>query len=60
MADEPRKSNWTEAVECPFCGEDRNVERDGPKWICAVCSKEWLAFNRSDRRMLKAARISPE
>lgn len=28
-------------MTCPFCGEDRNVEKIGLRWFCRVCAKVW-------------------
>jgi ribosomal protein S27AE len=28
---------------CPRCGEERLIERLGPRWLCAVCAFDWLA-----------------
>lgn len=63
MADDP--SNWHEATQlthpmCPYCGTDRDIERSGAFWHCPVCTKEWYAWNRSDRRLLRVAKISPD
>lgn len=60
---EPTQTNWSDANEhvmCPYCGCDRDIERDGHKWVCPCCAKDWIAFNRADKRMLKIARILPD
>lgn len=66
MNTSPIMSNWSDATEhppnpeCPFCGEDRQIERDGPKWVCGACSKEWQALTENDKRMLRAGKIEPK
>lgn len=64
MSDERQQSGWSDATDhaiCPWCGNDRDLERRGPEWFCPCCSKQWLAFNRNDRRWLKqAVKISPD
>lgn len=28
---------------CPYCGEDRRVERIRHEWFCECCGKSWKA-----------------
>ena len=54
-------SNWKDATDaiCPWCGNDRDLERRGAEWFCPCCSKQWQALNANDRRFLRGAKIAP-
>jgi len=28
-------------MRCPYCHEDRLIERIGGQWFCRVCAKTW-------------------
>jgi predicted RNA-binding Zn-ribbon protein involved in translation (DUF1610 family) len=61
MADE--RSPWSQATSpptCIYCGNDRDIERQGHEWFCPVCSKSWLALNRHDEKLLRSRNIDPE
>ena len=46
---------------CPFCGEDRLIERlDATSWVCYVCARTWKGFNANDKRFLKAIHVHPK
>lgn len=30
-------------LRCPKCGEERQIERIGRDWFCAVCAHHWPA-----------------
>lgn len=46
---------------CPFCGEDRMIERiDATSWVCYVCARTWKGFDANDKRFLKAIHVRPE
>ena len=32
-------------MSCPYCKEDRLLERIGDQWFCQVCAKTWRAIN---------------
>ena len=47
-------------VTCPYCGEDRQIERDGPHWFCNVCGRIWQAMTLQDRRWLQKVKIAED
>jgi ribosomal protein L37AE/L43A len=28
-------------LRCPFCGEERQIEKVAGVWLCLTCSKQW-------------------
>ena len=46
--------------ECPFCDNDRDLERRGTFWFCPVCSREFPALSVNDRTLLHRLKIEPE
>ncbi len=32
-------------MRCPYCKEDRLIERLGAQWFCQVCAKTWPLEN---------------
>lgn len=63
MAEEPQQGNWSDATDrpvCPFCTNDRDLERRGKEWFCPCCSRCWLAFTRKDRIILKVLGIKAD
>lgn len=46
-------------VSCPFCGNEKDLERRGGEWFCPCCSRCWLAFTAEDARWLRIFKIAP-
>lgn len=54
----PLRPDQQPSPECPFCDNERDLERRGHEWFCPCCSKCWLAWTNNDKRLLKTLRIS--